>query len=208
LFSIEWFIHSEKSFRYFVDEIHDTIFINKFPHSRVKVGDEVIKINEFYCQHLGNVGKYIENTAINYLQVISSVTGEVYNDEDTTVATEIISVSHMNKSSSRKTQKRRRLTIEHNGDSNEGMDITLPGNITANNETNTSAVVSNRNTPVRNTNDDTSRLQRSRKNELDLFWDYENPCKYCDYVHLRGASVSQKISVVYREKRYKSRFLN
>jgi len=37
--------------RYYVD-----VFRNRFPHSAIKVGDEVIKINQFYCEHLGHLG--------------------------------------------------------------------------------------------------------------------------------------------------------
>jgi len=77
----------KKSFRYFVEEIYDAVFRDKFPNSRMKVGDEVIKINQFYCEHLGNVEKYIEKTAIRSLQMISTLTGEVYFDEDLTVDT-------------------------------------------------------------------------------------------------------------------------
>jgi len=33
---------------------------------------------------------------------------------------------------------------------------------------------------------------KQRKNELDLYWEYDKPCQHCDYVHLKGASAGQK----------------
>lgn len=73
------------SSRYYVDEIYDNIFRNRFPLSAIKVGDEVIKINQFYCEHLGHLSKYIEKTPITHIiQMISKVTGECFVEESST----------------------------------------------------------------------------------------------------------------------------
>jgi len=189
---------SKQSFRYFVEEINETVFRNKFRDSPIQIGDEVIKVNNLYCEHLGNVGKYLETTNISSLQMISKVTGEVYVDEDASVHTINMDDAHtscttLNSSSIHPRQKRTRHTVEMNHDSNTRLlDLTITEN--ENNEINIeTAGIIEQLSPVSNANEETTNQRnRSRKNELDMYWEYDKPCRHCDYVHLKGASSGQK----------------
>jgi len=67
--------------KYYVDEIYGAVFRDRYPRSAIKVGDEVIKINRIYCEHLGHVGKYIEKTPIKLLQMKTKLTGEYFVEE-------------------------------------------------------------------------------------------------------------------------------
>ena len=64
--------------RYHISEINDDVLREHFPHNRIHIGDEVIKLNNEYCEHLRNVMKYIETTRIQSLNLRSARTGEDY----------------------------------------------------------------------------------------------------------------------------------
>jgi len=85
-------------------------------------------------------------------------------------------------------RKRKRQTIEVNADSNDGvLEITLPESGSNSNDN-----MQNED-QVRNTINLISNVQKKpRRNELELYWEYDKPCRHCDYVHLKGASAGQK----------------
>ena len=90
--------------RYYVTAINSTILTKKFPDNSVCVGNEVlyryhvillflififkvIQINGIYCEHFGNVSKYIQTTVIKNMQIKNSNTGLIYNVDNDGVST-------------------------------------------------------------------------------------------------------------------------
>lgn len=55
--------------RFYVSEINEAILTKKIPTENIAVGDEVIQINNLYCEHIRNVCKYIETTHISSIQL-------------------------------------------------------------------------------------------------------------------------------------------
>ena len=67
-------------FRYYISEINEDVLREHFPHNHIQVGDEVIKVNNEYCEHLSNITKYIETTRIQSLNLMSVTTREYYTE--------------------------------------------------------------------------------------------------------------------------------
>jgi len=69
----------EKSiFRYFVKEKNNYVLTSKFPGNSINIGDEIIQLNNLYCEHIGNVFKYIETTDIQHIQIKCKTTEQQY----------------------------------------------------------------------------------------------------------------------------------
>ena len=56
---------------------------------------QVIQINGFYCEHLGNVSKYIETTDIQSMQLKNTSTGLLYNVVNKTILNLITEENNM-----------------------------------------------------------------------------------------------------------------
>jgi len=41
--------------RFYVNQINVTVLRNKFPNDAINIGDEVVKINDSYCEHIRNI---------------------------------------------------------------------------------------------------------------------------------------------------------
>jgi len=50
--------------RYYVVQINSNVLNSKFPNTVINIGDEVVKINDIYCEHIGNITKLIETEKI------------------------------------------------------------------------------------------------------------------------------------------------
>jgi len=55
--------------RFYVSEINEAILTEKMPTEDIVVGDEVIQINNLFCEHIRNVSKYIETNHISSIQL-------------------------------------------------------------------------------------------------------------------------------------------
>ena len=66
--------------RYYISEVNDDVLREHFPENHIHIGDEVIKLNNEYCEHLRNVTKYIETTRVESLNLRSAATGEQYGE--------------------------------------------------------------------------------------------------------------------------------
>ena len=64
--------------RFYIDEINDAVLLTKYNTNAIHVGDEVIKLNDVYCEHIGNVRKYIETTQITKIYLRNKVSGICY----------------------------------------------------------------------------------------------------------------------------------
>jgi len=99
----------KRSSRYHVEDINQDVLREKFANCSININDEVIKVNEYYCEHLGNVAKYIEKTPVRYLQLRNAITGRTYSEqandtvhmEETLQRTEKIPASRKRKVSDR-----------------------------------------------------------------------------------------------------------
>jgi len=60
---------SNSARRFFIGEVNETTLEKRIPNNSIDVGDEVIQINNSYCEHIGNVSKYIETTHIKTIQL-------------------------------------------------------------------------------------------------------------------------------------------
>jgi len=65
--------------KYYVAEVRIAIFRKLFPHDSIQVGDEVIQLNNTYCEHIGNVSKYSETNNIYHIQIRNKTTGLLHN---------------------------------------------------------------------------------------------------------------------------------
>ena len=52
--------------------------MDKFRTHGIKVGDEVIQVNNIYCEHLGAVAKYVESNRIKNIQLKCQDSGNYY----------------------------------------------------------------------------------------------------------------------------------
>ena len=64
--------------RYHISEINTELLSYIFSNNNINIGDEVIQLNNLYCEHIGNVTKYIESTIIHNIQIRSSINGCIY----------------------------------------------------------------------------------------------------------------------------------
>jgi len=71
----------KRSTRYHIEDINQDVLRRKFANCSININDEVIKVNQFYCEHLGNVAKYIERTPVRYLQLRNVITGQTYSEQ-------------------------------------------------------------------------------------------------------------------------------
>ena len=55
--------------RFFVVEVNEVTLQKKGASNNVEVGDEVIQVNNLYCEHIRNVTKYIETTHISSIKL-------------------------------------------------------------------------------------------------------------------------------------------
>jgi len=55
--------------RYYVVQINANVLTMKFPNTVISIGDEVIKINDVYCEHIGNITKLIETKKIRSIMI-------------------------------------------------------------------------------------------------------------------------------------------
>jgi len=69
------------SMRYFVADINVYVLRAIFPNNNVKLGDEVISLNDIYCEHIRNVTKFIETTQISKICLKSALTQILYTEE-------------------------------------------------------------------------------------------------------------------------------
>jgi hypothetical protein len=61
---------------YHVATIDEDILRAKFPENDIRVGDEIIKINDMYCESFRNVQSYIENNSIRNITLRNILYGE------------------------------------------------------------------------------------------------------------------------------------
>jgi len=186
------------SSRYYVEEIYHNVIMDRFPSNSIKIGDEVIKVNQFYCEHLGNVSKYIEKTHIRYLELKSKLTGENYYEESHEASTifenneelafqSIVTTNSSNVAS----RKRKRKIINNNGPGDVGdLNLIQEGNNIALTSQNNEQISNS--SAISTTEGFRQPQNKSRKCNLELYWEYEKPCQHCDYVHLRGATAGQR----------------
>ena len=64
--------------RFYIEEINDAVLFTKYNTNAIHVGDEVIKLNDVYCEHIGNVRKYIETTKITMIYLRNKDSGICY----------------------------------------------------------------------------------------------------------------------------------
>jgi len=122
--------------RFYVDQIYQDVFSNRFPQSAIKVGDEVIKINQFYCEHLGNVSKYIEKTLVTSIQLRSKATGELFTESSSSIdATNQFESpsSSLQLTTTRRSRKRQQVEINTSNETSI-MDLSMPDHDIRNNE--------------------------------------------------------------------------
>ena len=72
-------------FRYYISEINEEVLRQHFADNHIQIGDEVIKVNNEYCEHLRNVTKYIETTSVHCIHLRHVRTGEYYTETETIV---------------------------------------------------------------------------------------------------------------------------
>ena len=72
-------------FRYYISEINEVVLREHFADNHIQIGDEVIKVNNEYCEHLRNVTKYIETTSVHCIHLRHVRTGEYYTETETIV---------------------------------------------------------------------------------------------------------------------------
>jgi len=65
--------------RFHVADVNQHVLRSKFTNHIIHIGDEIIKLNEMYSEHLGNVTKYIESTQIQSMQLRNKISGNCYN---------------------------------------------------------------------------------------------------------------------------------
>jgi len=53
----------------------------RFPNNNIRLRDEVISLNDIYCEHIRNVTKFIETTHIYKICLKHSLTQIVYTEE-------------------------------------------------------------------------------------------------------------------------------
>jgi len=68
----------KNSLRFYITELNENLLRAKFSNNSIQVGDEVLKLNGFYCEHLRNVTKYVETTIIHSMQLRKRITGIYY----------------------------------------------------------------------------------------------------------------------------------
>ena len=83
---------AKKQTKFFIDEIYDDVLRKKFQAYRIKVGDEVIVINNIYCEHLRTVTKYVETNCIKNMRLKCKYSGLYYSEEEHIQLTEIINL--------------------------------------------------------------------------------------------------------------------
>jgi len=66
--------------RYYIVTKNHHILGIKFPNNSIKIGDEVISLNDMYCEHIRNVRKYIEMTHIHSIKLGSITTQQIYTE--------------------------------------------------------------------------------------------------------------------------------
>jgi len=66
--------------RYYIVTKNHHILGIKFPNNSIKIGDEVISLNDMYCEHIRNVRKYIERTKIHTIKLRSITTQQIYTE--------------------------------------------------------------------------------------------------------------------------------
>ena len=93
--------------RFYVDEMFDDVLWNKFHAYAIKVGDEVIQLNNIYCEHLGTVAKYMGNYRIKSIQLRSKESGNCYYEQEVENETETIFEQNTQASSSVQRKKRK-----------------------------------------------------------------------------------------------------
>ena len=64
--------------KYHISEINAELLRYIFSNNNINIGDEVVQLNNLYCEHIGNVTKYIESTIIHNIQIRSSINGCIY----------------------------------------------------------------------------------------------------------------------------------
>ena len=97
--------------RYYISEIDENILALNFPSHSITIGDEVIKVNDTYCEHLRFVKKYIGSTKILSLNMRSITTNQYYtvtmtrgmneNCNEATITTNAISLPSLNSTANR-----------------------------------------------------------------------------------------------------------
>jgi len=108
--------------RYYVSEKNHCILGLKFPNNSIKIGDEVISLNDKYCEHIRNVRKYIETIDIRTITLRSTTTQYIYTERmrDQLTAEEPIELNTSIPSQSLRTTSQRKRILE------EGMYLESP----------------------------------------------------------------------------------
>ena len=64
------------NFNYYVATIDENILSAKFPGNDIRIGDEIIKINDMYCESFRNIQSYIENNSVRNITLRNIIYGE------------------------------------------------------------------------------------------------------------------------------------
>jgi len=63
------FVISKFMHRYYIVQVNANVLRNKFPNNAINIGDEVIKINDMYCEHVRNIKKLIETEQVRTIML-------------------------------------------------------------------------------------------------------------------------------------------
>jgi len=58
------FVISKFMHRYYIVQVNATVLRIKFPNNVINIGDEVIKVNDMYCEHVRNIKKLTETEQV------------------------------------------------------------------------------------------------------------------------------------------------
>jgi len=83
----------------------NAIFLN----NSIRIGDEVMKLNEIYCEHIGNVAKYIETTQLRSISLRNTLTQNCYTEYEN--HNEILTSSQNSHPASQRKRTRRNGTL-------------------------------------------------------------------------------------------------
>ena len=203
---------------YFVDEVDENIFLKLFPKSNVSIGDRVITINNDNVSILGNVLLHTDIVEIKHMVLINQlnqmyeiarVSSNVYYSNTNVMNATIhgtkkkvkynnsaYAAQHMETCYASKNNNIRQINTALT--SNQGQDSRDIESHLQESARNCVDCNRSRETIRTNTGNNpllltvTRNISRRRFQSLELSWNYEDPCQYCKYVHLSGATKGQK----------------
>jgi len=94
---VNGFIITRINLRFYVTEINRNVLDTIFPVSSICIGDEVMKLNDIYCEHIRNVTKYLETSQIRCITLKHNRRTGIQEQPTSSTTPQIIENTHQRK---------------------------------------------------------------------------------------------------------------